>query len=307
MMKADRILVLARGSSADDPAVSRAFALAKRSGSRLLLIDVFDELPEAFEPLLSSLSITDAREEAERERRGQLAHIARVLGEHGVPASVDVRWGRPVIELVQEAINGGHDLLVMEDDLPRGIHAVTQSIVRHCPVPVWIVKTAPHAPPPRVVAAVDPIGPTAGSFDRKVLETAAVAAEILGAELYIVHAWQPLHDEFEWLPDGFRQLSEKKDVIEETRARHAHAVESMVRSVLQHMPANRYRLVEGPPADAVLEAVDEIGADLLVIGTARSALYARLLLGKTAETILERVPISVLAVKPDGFVSPVSG
>ena len=67
MMKADRILVHTRGSSADDPAVSRAFALAKRCGSRLMLVDVFDELPAAFGPLLSSLAMADAREEAERE------------------------------------------------------------------------------------------------------------------------------------------------------------------------------------------------------------------------------------------------
>lgn len=307
MLKADRILVQTRGSSADDPAVSRAFALAKRSGARLMLLDVFDELPLAFEPLLSSLSMPDAREEAERERRGELAHVAATLRENGVPADYDVRWGQPVLELVQEAVNGRHDMLVMEDDRPRGIHSVTQSVIRHCPAPVWIVKNAPHVPPPRVVAAVDPIGSTAGSFDRKVLELAAGAAEALGAELYIVHAWQPLHDEYEWLPDGFRRLSEKKDVIEETRARHAHAVESMVRSVLPHAGAERYRLVEGPPADAVLDAVEEIAADLLVVGTARSAMYARLLLGKTAESILERVPISVLAVKPDGFISPVAG
>jgi universal stress protein E len=306
MMKADRILVHVRGSSADDPAVSRAFALAKRSRSRLMLLDVFDELPGVYEPLLSSLSTADAREEAQRERRGQLARIAALLHDHGVPSDFDVRWGRPAIELVQEVISGNHDLLVMEDDKPRGIHTVTNSVVRHCPAPVWIVKRSLHAPPPRILAAVDPIGPTPGAFDGKVLEIAAAGADSMDAELFVVHAWQPLHDEFEWLPDGFRRLAEKNDVIAETHMRHAHAVEAMIRSMLPHLGKDRYRLVEGPAADAVLEAVDETGADLLVIGTARSALYARLLFGKTAERILDHVPISILAVKPNGFVSPVS-
>jgi universal stress protein E len=306
MMRARRILVYARGHSASDPAIARAFAIASRSGSELTLLDVFNELPGEFEPLLSSLSISDAREEAERERRGQLSHIAGALHEFGTRVHFSVRWGHPAIEIVQEAIRGKHDMLILEDDRPRGVSALTQSIVRHCPVPVWIVKNAPHAPPPRVLAAVDPIGPVPGTFDRQVLEVAAAAAKALDGELYVVHAWQPLHDEYEWLPDGLRRLSEKKDVIAETRARHAHAVEIMLRSVLPHPEADRFRLVEGPAAQAVLETVRETGADLLVIGTARSAMYAPLLLGKTAETILEHVPVSVLAVKPNGFVSPMS-
>ena len=307
MLKADRILVCMCGSSADDPAISRAFAVARRSGSRLMLLDVFDELPPEFEPLLSSLRMKDAREEAERERRGQLSRICQHLHEHAVAAHFDVRWGRRAIELVHEAATGSYDLLILEDDLPRGIRASTQSIVRHCPAPVWVVKSAPHAPPARVAAAVDPIGAGPGAFDRKVLEIAAGAAESMDAELYVVHAWQPLCDEFGWLPAEVRKLSETRDFVEETRARHARAVESVVRSVLPRLPEENRLLVEGSPAEAVLEASSEIGADLLVVGTARSALYARVLIGKTAETILENVAVSVLAVKPDGFVSPLSG
>jgi len=306
MLKADRILVFVGGASADDPAVSRAYQLARHSGSRLVLLDVFDELPPEFEPLISSLRMKDAREEAQRERRGQLSHICEYLHDHGVAAHFDVRWGRPAIELVHEAATGSHDLLVMEDDLPRGIRAATQSVVRHCPTPVWVVKDAPHAPPPRVLAAIDPIGAGPGAFDRRVLETASGTAEALGAELYVVHAWQALHDEFAWLPLDVRRMSESEEFIEETRARHAHAMESVVRSVLPRLPAANQWLVEGPPAPAVLDAASEIGADLLVIGTARSALYARVLIGKTAETILENVTVSVLAVKPNGFVSPLS-
>ncbi|MDH4036501.1 MAG: universal stress protein [Candidatus Krumholzibacteria bacterium] len=306
MMRVRRILVYARGSSPDGPAIARASRLATHSGAELKLLDVFNELPEEFEPLLSSLTINDAREEAERERRGQLSHIAETLHERGVRVGFSVRWGRPAIEIVQEAIRGKHDMLVMEDGRPRGVCALTQSIVRHCPVPVWIVKNAPHAPPPRVLAAIDPIGPIPGSFDGQVLDVAAAAAKALPGELYVVHAWQPLHDEYEWLSSGLRHLSEKKDVIAQTRERHAHAVEIMLRSILPHVEADRIRLIEGPAARAVLEAVEETGADLLVIGTARSATYAPLLLGKTAETILEHVPVSVLAVKPSGFVSPMS-
>ena len=41
------------------------------------------------------------------------------------------------------------------------------------------------------------------------------------------------------------------------------------------------------------------------MGTVARTGIPGLLIGNTAETILQRVDCSVLAVKPDGFVSPV--
>jgi nucleotide-binding universal stress UspA family protein len=306
MLQADRILVHTRGSSALDPVLSRASALAKHCGAQLLLLDVFNELPPEFEPLLSSLPHADAREEAERERRGQLTRIVEALRADGVHAECAVRWGRCAIEIVQEAIAGQHDIVILADDSRDGVSAATQSVVRHCPAPVWVVKNAPHVPPPRIVAAVDPLGPSTASFDRKVLETALAAAEFMRAELYVVHAWQPLHDEFAWLPVGYRGETGGRTLLAQTHARHARAVEGLVRSLMPHASRENCRVIQGSAAATILATVQELGADLLVIGTARSPMYACLLLGKTAEAVLRGVPVSVLAVKPQGFVSPLT-
>jgi nucleotide-binding universal stress UspA family protein len=46
--------------------------------------------------------------------------------------------------------------------------------------------------------------------------------------------------------------------------------------------------------------------DLLVIGTVRRTHLLGLLIGSTAERALSAVECSVLALKPDGFVSPVT-
>ncbi|HEX5132342.1 MAG TPA: universal stress protein [Candidatus Krumholzibacteria bacterium] len=306
MLHADRILVYTRGRSADDPAVSRAVALAKQSGALISIIDVFDGLPPEFGPLQFSLPLTDACEEAERERRSELLRTAAVLREDGVHVECDVRWGHPSIEIVQEAIRRRYGLVILGDDRRHGVAATTRAVIRHCPCPVWVVKPAPHLAPLRVLAAVDPVGSSGGSFDRAVLESAAAVANALRAELYVVHAWQPLHAEFDWLPANFQEFSGKKDVRAQTAARHTLAVENLVRSVVSHLPSDACHLREGSAADTILAVAHDLGADLLVIGTARSALYAHLLLGKTAEAVIEQVPISVLTIKPAGFVSLLS-
>ena len=67
-------------------------------------------------------------------------------------------------------------------------------------------------------------------------------------------------------------------------------------------------LIDLPPGWRRLanEVAHEIGADLMVIGTVRRPDVEGLFIGQTAEEILERVRVPVLAMKPAGFVSPVT-
>jgi nucleotide-binding universal stress UspA family protein len=127
----------------------------------------------------------------------------------------------------------------------------------------------------------------------------------MSAELRVVHAWQPLDEAIEWLPDGMRLRAEKGRALEEARARHDRWLTDLVGLELPRHPRERIHLVEGPPADALLKQADELGADLIVLGTARTPEHPGMYVGSTAESIIERTTVSVLAVKPDGFVSPV--
>ena len=56
-----------------------------------------------------------------------------------------------------------------------------------------------------------------------------------------------------------------------------------------------------PPRDRRGEAID-----LLVLGTVARTGIAGYVIGNTAEAVLSQVTCSVLAVKPEGFVSPVA-
>ncbi|MDZ7749444.1 MAG: universal stress protein [Halofilum sp. (in: g-proteobacteria)] len=62
---------------------------------------------------------------------------------------------------------------------------------------------------------------------------------------------------------------------------------------------------QGPAAEVVPTLAQELDAELVVMGTVGRTGIAGLLIGNTAETILERLASSVLAVKPPGFRTPV--
>lgn len=53
------------------------------------------------------------------------------------------------------------------------------------------------------------------------------------------------------------------------------------------------------PTDSVLDAIEETGAQMLVIGMRRRSPVGKLFLGSTAQTLLLHSPVPVLSVKAD--------
>ena len=65
-------------------------------------------------------------------------------------------------------------------------------------------------------------------------------------------------------------------------------------------------MVKDKAPKAITGLVDQIKADLIVIGTVGRTGLLGLIIGNTAEDVLQTTRTSILAVKPQGFVSPVS-
>jgi nucleotide-binding universal stress UspA family protein len=51
------------------------------------------------------------------------------------------------------------------------------------------------------------------------------------------------------------------------------------------------------PADAILDAIDEVGASLVVVGLKKRSAVGKLMLGSTAQTVLLKSSCSVLGVR----------
>ena len=64
-------------------------------------------------------------------------------------------------------------------------------------------------------------------------------------------------------------------------------------------------LIKGEAGRVIPEVAAKNEADLIIMRTLSRSGVAGFLIGNTAEKILHRVDCSVLAVKPDDFVTPV--
>jgi nucleotide-binding universal stress UspA family protein len=64
-------------------------------------------------------------------------------------------------------------------------------------------------------------------------------------------------------------------------------------------------LIEGDAGKIIPQAIQNLSTDTLVMGTVARSGIPGLLIGNKAEKILSEVQCTVLAVKPEGFISPV--
>lgn len=233
--------------------------------------------------------------------RSTVEEFAGGLNADGVDLQVAFTDERPWLALVQRACDGKADLLAVgrrnaasPDLLPIG--SVSRHLLRQSPAPVWVVRPDQHESLQRVLAATDlsPVG------DR-VIELAASFAKTYEAALEVLHAYQT---PFEL---QMRHARMGNEAFQAELGEIAGKAESHIRAELERVGATGtpfVHVLRDAASRAVLGEVARQRVDLLVLGTLSRSGVPGLLIGNTAEKLLDRVPCSLLTVKPEGFTPP---
>ena len=274
-------------------AASQAQWLAERSGAALTFLHAsWADAHEEHGHLLPGLGV-----EGERA----LERFADEYRRPGTQVELEIVEERPWIELSRRAARGAADLVFVGRRNQAGDHpfgSTAKKLIRKCPVPVWVVKPDAEILQRVVLAATD-----LSAVGDRAIELGAYVARTQEAALHVVHAWQ--------LPMSL-QLSHGRERDEDFE----EALESIGREASKRIHATLARIAAGlephvhaacdSPSRLIREAVIRLGVDLLVMGTLSRSGVPGLLMGNTAERILAKVDCSVLAIKPEGFVSPVT-
>jgi nucleotide-binding universal stress UspA family protein len=169
---------------------------------------------------------------------------------------------------------------------------------------VWVIRPS-RARTRRVLASVNP-DPEEVELNLTILELAASMVKLEGGELHVVHAWE-LYGEATMRSSGFVDVSpeELEGMLDEDRAKHDRALADLLASPSVADQPWQVHLVKGAAEEVVPTTVTEHGINLLVMGTVARGGVTAMVMGNTAERVLDNVHCSVIAVKPDGFVSPI--
>jgi nucleotide-binding universal stress UspA family protein len=296
----------------DEECLAQVMSLATEHGAAVTVCEVIAPPPRESD----SRGVVDRVSKLRTERAHQrLRDICDHFSEHMVIDHA-VYVGMPFTCITWQVIEQDFDLVVhisepVQSQAGCGLNATGMHLMRKCPCTVWTLHPGRPDAGRNVVLAVDrEFGaefPAAEAFAVTMAETAIALAVALKGELHVIHCWQPYGREL--LDDPELQLSEseREFYVGQQRLDSEAWFKRIFQRVAGLAPGDlplSSHLILGAPLAAVLGAVEDNDAAVLVLGTVGATAIPGVLIGPTTESILASCGTGVLALKPPGFVSP---
>ncbi len=303
MVEFRNILFCPLGRRENPAAIRRLIELADECDATITLLGVGREPPRTFNPFKDRESLERI---AEAERAEVEQRLTRWTADcEGRSAGVIVRSGNAALTIVKEVLGGDHDLVVVTTDEDQEDRATIKRLLRKCPCPVWVIRPT-RARTQRVMVAVNPESDEA-ELNQMLLQLGAALVDLGGGEFHVAHAWELYAEDLMRSPlHGGCSDAEIAELRREERSERHRDLLALVGSALPGTIGWDLHLVNGPPAPTIVELVGRHRINLLVMGTVARRGIAGVMMGNTAEQILDQVGCSVLTAKPPGFVSPLA-
>ena len=312
MRRFKNVLIITEQGRPWGPEVGRAMALARRNDAAVAIMETSNRLPSYVLLNLEGGYGPSVMAKFQERRRAELE--AAIEPWQDLRPTLHFPTGKPFLDIIHRVINSKHDLVVKAAEPPptastRLFGSLDMHLLRKCPSAVWLHKPGSTDRIRRILACID--AETDDIPHRRlnttILEMATSLAQDEGSAVDAAHAW--------WLPyestlrDGV-WLGERKDKVDELittrRAAAATAFSKLVRSFTTPDVSLTAHFLDGDPRVVLTDLCDNVGYDLVIMGTVTQAGLPGYLIGETAETLLGEITVPVLAVKPEGWVSPVA-
>lgn len=304
-MNAIRSVLLSLDALEPAPEVlARAVAVARHSQARLRLVDVLS-VPADVRRYLPLHVVEDLRV----QRSDALQRLARSVPD----LSVDWRLldGRPAGALIREVLQSGHDLLIQPRVVDRAEPALQpffgpleMNLLRQCPCPVWLLADHATFDACPVLGAVHatPEDPSEQALNITIIDWTLLLAWMCRGATTLVQAWEPFAER---LVQAHLADSDFREYVDTSRRQAEAELHRLTSAFGDRLADVVVQLRRGRPDDVIAEFVEAGRVDTVVLGTVARTGVSGLVIGNTAERLLNRLRCSVLAVKPDDFVSPV--
>ena len=307
MKRFQNILMVVPADETDiGPAMEQAKELALRNSARLTLTSTVEEVPKGRARRAKRQGL-DLQAMLVEDRRGQLERLAETYKSDDLSINVAIGVGVQFVETIRRVLTNHHDLLITpEESGLTGFTARTKHLLRKCPCPVWVIRPS-RTQHTKILAAVGPDEEDTELLNELIMDLATSLAVLEDGELDIVHTWV-MEGESSLRSSPYASIpSTEVDVmVKITRDEHAEAFDALVGRYDLSSVGHAIHLIKGVPEKVIPSLVVENSTDLIVMGTVARTGIAGLVIGNTAERILDTVDCSVLAVKPAGFVTPVT-
>ena len=290
------VLVSSELTPPNQEAVARALWLAKLNGASLLFVYALDVSVRAQHLIEEEQNVGSALVD---KARNVLATFVEEANRQGITAESRVVFGKSWVELIRQVLGEDHDLVIAgtrdQGDLKSMFLGSTGiKLLRKCPCPVWITKSQENRKIATILVAHD-----LTRVGKMAMELGSSMAQIQDAQLHVLHALK--------YPEEDAMFPERVSAenAAEYRTEAEHRMEAQLASVELVRPAQIHVVKESPDV-AILNHIDTHKIELLVMGTIARTGIPGVIVGNTAERLLPQIPCSVMAIKPLGFLSPIT-
>lgn len=287
----------------------KAASLAKLYSAPLRIVHVL-AIPQGA-LARAGATIRQAAQADLKSRSVQLQKLANLAALRGLDVSTTVRCDYPVQDaLIREALKC-HARMLLAESHGQGRVArllltnIDWDLIRNCPCPLWLSKTANFDRRGPVIAAVDPMHAHAkpAMLDDIIVARAVEAAGGRPSRVMLCHAYELVQGAVVDTPVEAYWIA----MSEEEQRAYKENLESAIGRMRKKwdIPAENSLIVRGIPSAQLPLLAKKYAAAVLVMGAVSREGLKRVFIGNTAERVIDRLICDVLVVKPRGFKSPV--
>lgn len=298
-MNSSKIILAASDLSEQSAlALGRAAQLARAQGAQLELLHVVETSPiaELPAPLRDAFGASALQQQIE-EARHHLERQARQTLGGTIAWHCRVETGKDFVAIIRGARQSSADLIVLG---AHGSHALrdlflgttAEKVVRKADRPVLVVKKPTLAPYRRVLVATD----FSAAARQALLVALPLAPEARFDLLHVQTPWGEGLPSLAGIEDPTHQRYQQQlgDWVASSMTEWLRGIAFGARPCLRHVR-------QGRPGILIPQMAEEVGADLLVMGSAGLSGLASILLGSVAEHVLRAAPCDLLLVRPPDF------
>jgi len=292
MFELNRILVVIEPEAESQPALERARQLARFAEAELELFiaDYSTYLEDGY--YFDPVRARELRLEHGKNNLKSLEELAQPLRENGLEVSCATAWGNPTYEeIIRRVDELKPDLVIKSTRHHERLARLLLSnedweLIRYCPAPLLLVKDQVWTDQPRFVVSVDPehSHDKPASLDHKLIRVANTLAQVSNGSVHLYHSTHlpPLSGLYPIESD----LKVDSRKIKDLGAQH-------------NVPEDRCYVSDSDISKSLPELVTLVQASAVVMGAVSRSRLDRMLVGNTAEKVLDRLECDVLIVKPD--------
>ena len=302
----NNILVIIDPNTNEQKALKRAIEVSKITQAKITaFLSIFD-----FSYEMTTMLSSDEREIMRKTViSDRLQWVNEIIEEHNpdkLAIETKVLWhNRPFEAIISEVLQHEYDIVIksthQHDKLKSVIFTPTDwHLLRKCPCPLLLVKEHQWPVNGNILAAINVVNDETAqqSLNDKIAVQAKRFADMMQANIYLINSYPgtPVNIAIE-IPE-FDSNEYNANMLK-------HHQQAMIKFANKYSIANENIIVEeGLPEDVISDNAENLDAEIVILGTIGRTGISAALIGNTAEHVIDRLNCDVLALKPEGYESP---